>query len=85
LLTSDYGASEGWIGSNLNLKVAPEFAAYAILPQIAYFEFIPFAQIDGTEVELEPVGLTDVKIGEEYELVMTNPARTTISYEKKSQ
>ena len=78
LVTSDYGASEGWIGSNLNPKVAPEFAAYAILPQIAYFEFIPFAQIDGTEVELEPVGLTDVKIGEEYELVMTNPAGTTI-------
>ncbi|XP_058728192.1 jasmonoyl--L-amino acid synthetase JAR4-like [Vicia villosa] len=72
LLTSDYGASEGWIGSNVNPNVAPEFATYAILPQIAYFEFIPIAQLDGTQVKLEPVGLTQVKIGEEYEIVITN-------------
>ncbi|CAL5195985.1 unnamed protein product [Lathyrus oleraceus] len=74
LLTSEYGSSEGWIASNVNPKVAPEFATYAILPQIAYFEFIPLAQLDGTESKLEPVGLTDVKIGEEYEVVFTNPA-----------
>ncbi|KAI5421973.1 jasmonoyl--L-amino acid synthetase JAR6 [Lathyrus oleraceus] len=74
VLTSEYGASEGWIGSNVNPKVAPEFATYAVLPQIAYFEFIPIAQLDGTQVELDPVGLTDVKIGEEYEIVITNAA-----------
>ncbi|CAK8560716.1 unnamed protein product [Lathyrus sativus] len=74
LLTSEYGASEGWIASNVNPKVPPEFATYAILPQIAYFEFIPLAQLDGSQVELKPVGLTDVKIGEEYEIVFTNPA-----------
>ncbi|KAK2406882.1 Jasmonoyl--L-amino acid synthetase jar6 [Trifolium repens] len=74
LLTSEYGSSEGWIASNVNPKVAPEFATYAILPQIAYFEFIPLTQLDGNEFELKPVGLTDVKIGEEYEILFTNPA-----------
>ncbi|KEH18702.1 jasmonoyl--L-amino acid synthetase JAR6 isoform X2 [Medicago truncatula] len=74
LVTSEYGSSEGWIASNVNPKVAPEFATYVVLPQIAYFEFIPLKQLDGTKVELEPVGLTDVKIGEEYEVVFTNPA-----------
>ncbi|XP_039685614.1 jasmonoyl--L-amino acid synthetase JAR6 isoform X1 [Medicago truncatula] len=74
LLTSEYGASEGWIASNVNPKVAPEFATYVVLPQIAYFEFIPLKQLDGTKVELEPVGLTHVKIGEDYEIVLTNPA-----------
>ncbi|XP_058745529.1 jasmonoyl--L-amino acid synthetase JAR6-like isoform X1 [Vicia villosa] len=74
LLTSEYGSSEGWIGSNVNPKVAPEFATYVVLPQVAYFEFIPLIQLDGTRLELEPVGLTDVKIGEEYEIVLTNPA-----------
>ncbi|XP_050908099.1 jasmonoyl--L-amino acid synthetase JAR6-like [Lathyrus oleraceus] len=74
LVTSEYGSSEGWISSNVNPKVAPEFATYAVLPQIAYFEFIPITQLDGTQVKLEAVGLTDVKIGEEYEIVLTNPA-----------
>ncbi|CAL5195982.1 unnamed protein product [Lathyrus oleraceus] len=74
LVTSEYGSSEGWIASNVNPKVAPEFATYAVLPQIAYFEFIPITQLDGTQVKLEAVGLTDVKIGEEYEIVLTNPA-----------
>ncbi|CAK8560715.1 unnamed protein product [Lathyrus sativus] len=74
LVTSEYGSSEGWIASNVNPKIAPEFATYAVLPQIAYFEFIPLSQLDGTQVKLEAVGLTDVKIGEEYEIVLTNPA-----------
>ncbi|XP_058745535.1 jasmonoyl--L-amino acid synthetase JAR6-like [Vicia villosa] len=74
LLTSEYGASEGGIASNVNPKVPPEFATYCLLPQIAYFEFIPLAQLDANQVELKPVGLTDVKIGEEYEILFTNPA-----------
>jgi hypothetical protein len=34
------------------------------------------SQLDGNEFELKPVGLTDVKIGEEYEILFTNPAGT---------
>ncbi|KAI5423851.1 Jasmonoyl--L-amino acid synthetase jar4, variant 3 [Lathyrus oleraceus] len=75
LLTADYGASEGWIAANVNPKLPPELATYAVLPQIAYFEFIPLSQLENEDtfscVDPHPVGLTEVKIGEEYEIVMT--------------
>ncbi|PNX94226.1 indole-3-acetic acid-amido synthetase, partial [Trifolium pratense] len=75
LLTADYGASEGWIASNVNPKIPPELATYAVLPQIGYFEFIPLKQLENEDtflgVDVQPVGLTEVNIGEEYEIVMT--------------
>ncbi|RDX61215.1 Jasmonic acid-amido synthetase JAR1 [Mucuna pruriens] len=81
LLTSDYGSSEGWIGTNVKPRVPPELATYTVLPQIGYFEFIPLTVLEGTKgdanflcMDLKPVGLTDVKVGEEYEIVITNPA-----------
>lgn len=76
LLTSDYGSSEGWIASNLNPRVPPELATYTVLPQIGYFEFIPLTQLD---MDPQPVGLTEVKVGEEYEIVITNPAGIKLS------
>ncbi|KAK3008306.1 hypothetical protein RJ639_013570 [Escallonia herrerae] len=83
LLSADYGSSEGWIGANINPKLPPEAAAYAVLPNIAYFEFIPLrenvmSQIqdnsESTFSSMEPktVGLTEVKVGEEYEIIFTN-------------
>jgi len=81
LLTSDYGSSEGWIGTNVKPRVPPELATYTVLPQIGYFEFIPLRELEQTKVDPnflcmdpKPVGLTDVKVGEEYEIVITNPA-----------
>ncbi|XP_004516416.1 jasmonoyl--L-amino acid synthetase JAR6-like [Cicer arietinum] len=74
LVTTEYGASEGWIASNVHPEIPPELASYVVLPQIAYFEFIPMAQLDGTQGDIKTVGLTEVKIGEEYELVLTSPA-----------
>ncbi|CAH9144638.1 unnamed protein product [Cuscuta epithymum] len=68
LMSSDYGASEGWVGFNVNPKDPPEVASFAVAPNVGYFEFIPLK--DG--LELEPVGLTQVKVGEEYEIVLTN-------------
>ncbi|RDX95586.1 Jasmonic acid-amido synthetase JAR1, partial [Mucuna pruriens] len=73
LLTADYGSSEGWIAANVNPKLPPEFATYAVLPQIGYFEFIPLTEPENPKGP-QPVGLTEVKVGEEYEIVMTNPA-----------
>ncbi|XP_047337729.1 jasmonoyl--L-amino acid synthetase JAR6-like [Impatiens glandulifera] len=70
LLSSDYGSSEGWIGANVKPQSPPECATYAVLPHIGYFEFIPLN--DGFELEAKPIGLTEVKIGEEYEIVVTN-------------
>ncbi|XP_027906890.1 jasmonic acid-amido synthetase JAR1-like [Vigna unguiculata] len=81
LLTSDYGSSEGWIGTNVKPRVPPELATYTVLPQIGYFEFIPMREPAETNangsflcMDPKPVGLTDVKVGEEYEVVITNPA-----------
>jgi len=77
LCTADYGASEGWIAANVNPKIPPELATYAVLPQIGYFEFIPLTQLENENTFLcvnpQPVGLTEVKVGEEYEIVMTTP------------
>ncbi|WKA05859.1 hypothetical protein VitviT2T_023796 [Vitis vinifera] len=80
LLSADYGSSEGWIGANINPKLPPELATYAVLPNIGYFEFIPLrgsAEEDRQDkiqssFESKPVGLTEVKIGEEYEIIVTN-------------
>ncbi|XP_028794731.1 jasmonoyl--L-amino acid synthetase JAR4 isoform X2 [Neltuma alba] len=77
LVTAEYGSSEGWIAANVNPKLPPESATYAVLPHIGYFEFIPLTELEQTNflcVDPQPVGLTEVKVGEEYEIVVTNPA-----------
>ncbi|OMO64328.1 GH3 auxin-responsive promoter [Corchorus capsularis] len=71
LVTADYGSSEGWVGANINPNLPPETATYAVLPHIGYFEFIP---LNGDVEEPELVGLTEVKVGEEYEIIVTNVA-----------
>ncbi|XAR62991.1 hypothetical protein NMG60_11022765 [Bertholletia excelsa] len=79
LLSADYGSSEGWIGANVNPKLPPELATFAVLPNIGYFEFIPIRRnvevqkLDEVESS-QPVGLTEVKVGEEYEIIVTNYA-----------
>ncbi|KAF9614943.1 hypothetical protein IFM89_021373 [Coptis chinensis] len=83
LLCADYGASEGWIAANINPRLPPESATFAVLPDIGYFEFIPLrGKTEDQELdkntstrlyaELEPVGLTEVEVGEEYEIVLTS-------------
>ncbi|KAM7254893.1 hypothetical protein ACFE04_020134 [Oxalis oulophora] len=61
LVSHDYGASEGWIAVNVNPTVPPELATFAVLPDIGCFEFIPLSKTG----EQKPVGLTEVKLGEE--------------------
>jgi jasmonic acid-amino synthetase len=82
LLSADYGSSEGWIGANVNPILAPESATFAVHPNIGYFEFIPLRENAEVQkkgeveslISMEPkaVGLTEVKVGEEYEIVVTN-------------
>ncbi|XP_010266453.1 PREDICTED: jasmonic acid-amido synthetase JAR1-like [Nelumbo nucifera] len=83
LLSADYGSSEGWIGANVNPRLPPEFTTFAVLPDIGYFEFIPLTERNKDQqqnktaatysyAESEPIGLTQVKIGEEYEIIVTN-------------
>jgi len=89
LMSADYGSSEGWIGANVEPELPPEKATFAVLPNIGYFEFIPLREtpevhgMDKTASnyqydELEPIGLTDVKVGEEYEMVITTFAGTSL-------
>lgn len=77
LVCADYGSSEGWIAANINPRLPPESATFAVLPDIAYFEFIPLRgniENQGLDknLEFEPIGLTEVKLGEEYEIIVTN-------------
>ncbi|KAI3731869.1 hypothetical protein L1987_63061 [Smallanthus sonchifolius] len=73
LLSADYGSSEGWIGANVNPDLPPEMTSFTVLPNIGYFEFLPLGEIEEPDsVGPEPIGLTDVKLGEEYEVVVTN-------------
>ncbi|KAL5989221.1 hypothetical protein ACLOJK_010111 [Asimina triloba] len=82
LMSADYGSSEGWVGVNIKPRLPPELVTFVVLPDIAYFEFIPLPEkIENRMLEnsvstlnyteSEPVGLTDVAPGVEYEIVMT--------------
>ncbi|KAF3432022.1 hypothetical protein FNV43_RR26761 [Rhamnella rubrinervis] len=68
LVSSNYGASEGWIGANIKPKLPPELVTYVVFPRIGYFEFLPVSD----KTESKAVCLTQVKVGEEYEVVVTN-------------
>ncbi|XP_074570706.1 jasmonoyl--L-amino acid synthetase GH3.5-like [Curcuma longa] len=82
LMSADYGSSEGWIGANVNPSLPPELATFVVLPNIGYFEFIPLEKPQMQELEIspssihyveaEPIGLTDVEVGKEYEVVISN-------------
>ncbi|CAN8286109.1 unnamed protein product [Cochlearia groenlandica] len=69
LVSHDYGSSEGWIAANVTPRLSPEEATFAVIPNIGYFEFLSVS-----ETEQRLVGLTQVKIGQEYEVVITNYA-----------
>lgn len=90
LISADYGSSEGWIGANVNPKLPPELATYVVLPNIGYFEFIPIRGTDDLSdsdkiestllfAEPKPVSLTEIKLGVEYEIIVTNFAGIELS------
>lgn len=72
LVCADYGSSEGWVAANVNPRSPPEDATFAVLPNIGYFEFIPLKETRNGGTEPKPVGLAEVKVGEEYEIIITN-------------
>ncbi|KAE8688107.1 hypothetical protein F3Y22_tig00111000pilonHSYRG00081 [Hibiscus syriacus] len=77
LVSADYGSTEGWIGANLDPGLHPEDVTFTVMPTFAYFEFIPLyrqkqdltSAVDFTEDV--PVPLSQVKLGQEYEIVLT--------------
>ncbi|KAL8143711.1 hypothetical protein V2J09_016743 [Rumex salicifolius] len=70
-----YASSECYFGINLNPICKPAQVSYTIMPNMAYFEFLPMGQPDGPAgSRLEPVDLVNVEVGKEYELVITTYA-----------
>ncbi|NEQ09360.1 MAG: GH3 auxin-responsive promoter family protein, partial [Moorea sp. SIO4E2] len=65
-----YGASEAWIGINLEPQKEPP--AYVITPSSAFFEFIRISEVDGDAPTT--VDLTSLAVGESYEIVVTTVA-----------
>nr|CAB3474490.1 unnamed protein product [Digitaria exilis] len=73
-----YASSECYFGLNLNPMCKPSDVAYTLIPTMCYFEFLPLRSSNNNNAnnKAEPshrdlVDLVDVKLGHEYELVVT--------------
>ncbi|XP_075478566.1 indole-3-acetic acid-amido synthetase GH3.6-like [Primulina tabacum] len=89
LVCTMYASSECYFGVNLNPLCKPSDVSYTLIPTMAYFEFLPVHRnncpanglnsiamqksLDEKEQQ-ELVDLVDVKLGQEYELVVTTYA-----------
>ncbi|TVU00767.1 hypothetical protein EJB05_53806, partial [Eragrostis curvula] len=72
-----WGASEGDFGLNLSPLCDPYEASYTIMPNMAYFEFLPVVDdgdSDAASNEDQLVELAKVEAGKEYEMVITTYA-----------
>ncbi|OAY80426.1 probable indole-3-acetic acid-amido synthetase GH3.8 [Ananas comosus] len=74
-----YASSECYFGINLRPMCAPSEVSYTIMPNMAYFEFLPLDDSDGgakfgAGEWSRLVDLADVRVGGEYELVITTYA-----------
>nr|ANI24514.1 auxin-responsive GH3 family protein [Vicia faba] len=67
-----YASSECYFGLNLNPMCKPSEVSYTIMPNMAYFEFLPHNS--GSTRSTRLVDLADVEVGKEYELVITTYA-----------
>ncbi|KAF7822811.1 indole-3-acetic acid-amido synthetase GH3.6 [Senna tora] len=78
LVCTMYASSECYFGINLNPLCKPSEVSYTLIPTMAYFEFLPVNRTDAlTATDSQPpelVDLVDVKLGQEYELVVTTYA-----------
>ncbi|XP_024531125.1 probable indole-3-acetic acid-amido synthetase GH3.9 [Selaginella moellendorffii] len=68
IVSGDYVCTECVLGFNLDPFCPPESVSFTIHPEYAYYEFLHYPQklTDGSTVKL-----VDVKVGEEYELVVS--------------
>lgn len=78
LVSADYGSTESWIGVNVDPSLPPEDVTFAVVPTFSYFEFIPlhrhgkgFSSGGDDFLEDKPIPLSQVKVGQEYEVVLT--------------
>lgn len=82
LVSADYGSTESWIGVNVDPCAPPENVSFAVIPTFSYFEFIPLNRYnqdcctsastdDHAYIEDQPVPLSKLKVGQQYEIVLT--------------
>ncbi|KAJ7981419.1 jasmonic acid-amido synthetase JAR1 [Quillaja saponaria] len=78
LVSADYGSTESWIGVNLDPTLPPENVRFSVIPTFSYFEFISLywqkqdcSSVIDDFMEDDPIPLSQVKVGLEYELVLT--------------
>ncbi|KAM1174922.1 hypothetical protein FF1_027410 [Malus domestica] len=72
-----YASSECYFGLNLKPMCKPSEVSYTIMPNMAYFEFIPHDPSAPSLTKHSPprlVDLADVEVGKKYELVITTYA-----------
>ncbi|XP_042493811.1 probable indole-3-acetic acid-amido synthetase GH3.1 [Macadamia integrifolia] len=72
-----YASSECYFGLNLKPMCKPSEVSYTIMPNMAYFEFLPHEPTSSTLSCNPPprlVDMVDVEVGKEYELVITTYA-----------
>eukprot|EP01018_Ginkgo_biloba_P021593 Gb_07002 [translate_table: standard] len=83
LVCSWYESSECYMGINLQPFCEPSQVSYTLLPHFAYFEFLPVntctdpaptSNNNGAGQAGDLIDLVDVKIGQEYEIVVTTYA-----------
>lgn len=78
LVSAEYGSTESWIGVNVDPCLPPEDVTFAVVPTFSYFEFIPLHRhkhdcnlATDDFIEDKPVPLSQVKVGQQYEIVLT--------------
>ncbi|XP_051146341.1 probable indole-3-acetic acid-amido synthetase GH3.1 [Andrographis paniculata] len=71
-----YASSECYFGLNLNPMCKPSQVSYTIMPNMAYFEFLPHDNNNNVNSNslTDLVDLADVEVGKDYELVITTYA-----------
>eukprot|EP01018_Ginkgo_biloba_P018543 Gb_03272 [translate_table: standard] len=86
LVYTMYASSECYFGLNLKPLCKPSKVSYTLLPSMAYFEFLPVQRNNGVTDALtipatfnekeqkDLIELVNVKLGQEYELVLTTYA-----------
>ncbi|KAF8391441.1 hypothetical protein HHK36_023746 [Tetracentron sinense] len=86
LICTMYASSECYFGLNLKPLSKPSEVSYTLIPTMAYFEFLPVHRNNGVtnsisvpkslneKEQKELVDLVHVKLGQEYELVVTTYA-----------
>ncbi|XP_027342919.1 indole-3-acetic acid-amido synthetase GH3.6-like [Abrus precatorius] len=80
LVCTMYASSECYFGVNLNPLCKPTDVSYTLIPTMCYYEFLPVNRTNQVNAPLshkeqeELVDLVDVKLGQEYEVVVTTYA-----------